>query len=97
MKNLREVNDNILKDWFIYRDEDISALKSAEDTKHFIYFEEISKRILNSISNKNRKYVQKQLEILDRNIFDYSFYWNEKYYRNGFVDGFQLVMGCFEE
>lgn len=97
MKNLREVNDNILKDWFIYRDEDISALKSAEDTKHFIYFEEISKRILNSIPNKNRKYVQKQLEILDRNIFDYSFYWNEKYYRNGFVDGFQLVMGCFEE
>lgn len=97
MKNLREVNDNILKDWFIYRDEDISALKSAEDTKHFIYFEEISKRILNSIPNKNRKYVQKQLEILDRNILDYSFYWNEKYYRNGFVDGFQLVMGCFEE
>lgn len=21
---------------------------------------------------------------------------NEKYYRNGFVDGSQLVMGCFE-
>lgn len=23
--------------------------------------------------------------------------YNEKYYRNGFVDGSQLVMGCFEE
>ena len=34
MKNLRKVNDDILKDWFIYRDEDISALKSAEDKKH---------------------------------------------------------------
>ena len=31
MNNLREVNDDILKDWFIYRDEDISALKSDED------------------------------------------------------------------
>ena len=39
MKNLREVNDDILKDWFIYRDEDISALKSNEDKKHWIYFD----------------------------------------------------------
>lgn len=42
MKNLREVNDDILKDWFIYRDEDISSLKSAEDKKHWIYFDEIA-------------------------------------------------------
>ena len=28
---------------------------------------------------------------------DYLCYWNEKDYRNGFVDGSQLVMGCFEE
>ena len=28
MKNLREVNDDILKDWFIYRNKYISALKS---------------------------------------------------------------------
>lgn len=31
MKNLREVNDDILKDWFAYRDEDISALKCDEE------------------------------------------------------------------
>lgn len=30
-KNLREVNDDILREWFAYRDEDISSLKSAED------------------------------------------------------------------
>lgn len=95
MKNLREVNDDILKDWIEFREETPSSM-SEEDKKHFIYFEEISKRILNSISNKNRKYVQKQLEILDRNIFDYTFYWNEKYYRNGFVDGVQLIMGCYD-
>ena len=73
MKNLREVNDDILKDWFIYRDEDISALKSAEDKKHWIYFDEIADK-----------------------IWDYCDYWNEKYYRNGFVDSSQLVMGCLE-
>ena len=97
MKNLREVNDDILKDWFIYRDEDISALKSDEDKKHWIYFDEISDKILNSIPKQNRDLVRKQLNILDDNFLDYLGYWNEKYYRNGFVDGFQLVMGCFEE
>lgn len=96
MNNLREVKDDILKDWIEFRKEYLSNM-SEEDKKHFIYFEEISKRILNSIPNKNRKYVQNQLEILDRNIFDYSFYWNEKYYRNGFCDGVQMVSGCLKE
>lgn len=91
MKNLREVNDDILKDWFIYRDEDISALKSDEDKKHWIYFDEISKKILNSIPKQNRAYVQKQLNILDDNFTDYIGYWNEKYYRNGFCDGVELI------
>ena len=96
MNNLREVKDDILKDWIEFREENLSSM-SKEDKKHFIYFEEISKRILNSIPNKNRKYVQKQLEILDRNIFDYSFYWNEKYYRNGFGDVVQIVSECLNE
>ena len=42
------------------------------------------------------KYVQKQLDQLDKNFMDYLCYWNEKYYRNGFVDASQLVMGCIE-
>ncbi len=28
---------------------------------------------------------------------DYITYWNEKYYRNGFVDASQLILGCFEK
>ena len=97
MKNLREVNDDILIDWFIYRDEDISALKSDEDKKHWIYFDEIAQNILRNVPKDNKKYVQNQLNKLDDNFMDYIGYWNEKYYRNGFVDGSQLVMGCFDE
>ena len=96
MNNLREVKDDILKDWIEFREENLSSM-SEEDKKHFIYFEEISKRILNSIPNNNKKYVQKQLDQLDKNFMDYLYYWNEKYYRNGFVDSSQLVMGCFED
>ena len=74
-----------------------TKLDSEQDMKHWIYFEEIADKILNSIPKQNRKFVEKQLEQLDDNFFDYITYWNEKYYRNGFVDGSQLVMGCFEE
>lgn len=94
MKNLREVNDDILKDWFIYRDEDISALKCDEDKKHWIYFDEIAKNILRNVPECNKKYVKQQLHKLDDNFLDY---WNEKYYRNGFVDGVQMVGRCFDE
>ena len=85
MNNLREVNDDILKDWLEFREETLCCTLSAEDKKHFVYFDEISK-----------KYVKKQLDLLDENFMDYIFYWNEKYYRNGFCDEVQLVIGCFD-
>ncbi len=46
MNNLREVNDDILKDWLDFREDAISSLASEEDKKHFICFEEISEKIL---------------------------------------------------
>ncbi len=97
MKNLREVNDDILKDWFIYRNEDISALKSDEDKKHCIYFDEIAENILRNVPKQNQKYVKSQLDRLDKNFMDYICYWNEKYYRNGFVDGVQLIGECYNK
>ena len=95
MNNLREVNDDILKDWLEFREDFISSLASEEDKKHFIYFEEISEKILRNVPKQNKKYVEKQLRQLDDNFFDYICYWNEKYYRNGFCDGVQLIGGCF--
>lgn len=95
MNNLREVNDDILKDWLEFRENFISSLASEEDKKHFIYFEEISEKILRNVPKQNKKYVEKQLKQLDDNFFDYICYWNEKYYRNGFCDGVQLIGGCF--
>lgn len=97
MKNLREVNDDILKDWLMFREDDLCSLTCDEDRKHFVYFDEISDKILNSIPKQNKDFVRKQLNILDDNFLEYLGYWNEKYYRNGFVDGSQLVMGCFDK
>ena len=94
MNNLREVNNDILKDWLNFREEDLCSLTCDEDRKHHIYFDEISEKILKNVPKQNQKYVKKQLENLDENFMDYIYYWNEKYYRNGFVDGVQLIGGC---
>lgn len=97
MNNLRKVNDDILKDWLLFREDEISSLKTDEDKRHWVYFDEISERILKNVPEQNKKYVTKQLKQLDDNFFDYICYWNEKYYRNGFCDGIELICGCFEK
>ena len=97
MSNLREVNDDILKDWLDFREDSIASLTCAKDKMHFICFEEISEKILRNVSEQNKKYVEKQLKQLDDNFFDYICYWNEKYYRNGFCDGVELIIGCCKD
>ena len=97
MNIFREVNNDILKEWLMFREDDLASLKYDKDRKHFVYFDEISANILRSVPKENKKYVQKQLIKLDENFMDYIFYWNKKYYRNGFVDGVQLIGECFGE
>ena len=75
----------------MFREEDLGSLTCEEDKKHWIYFEEISKKILDITPIQNLKFVKKQLEQLDRNFFDYNDYWNGKYYRLGFEDGVKLL------
>ena len=97
MNNFREVNDDIIKEWLEFREKNLLRYTTEENRKHCIYFDEISANILKNVPKQNKKYVQKQLDKIDQNYMNYLCYWNEKYYRNGFVDGSQLVMGCFNE
>lgn len=94
MNNFKEVNEDILRDWLNFREEDLCSLTCDEDRKHHIYFDEISEKILKNVPAQNKKYVQKQLDLLYKNFTDYLCYWNEKYYRNGFCNGVQLIGGC---
>jgi len=97
MDSLRIVKDDLLKDWLYFRDENFCSLVNAEDRKHMIKFDEISDSILKSIPKKNRPFVQKQLNKLDDNVMDYIGYWNEKYFRNGFCDGIELIVGSTKQ
>lgn len=96
MNNFREVNDDIIKEWLESREETVFYNITPQDKKYCIYFDELAEKIMDNVPKQNKKYVQKQLDQLDKNFMDYLCYWNEKYYRNGFVDGSQLVMGCLE-
>ena len=94
MSNLREVKEDILKEWISFREEDLLRYVTEEDKKYNIYFDEISENILKNVPEQNKKYVQKQLEKLDYNFMDYFDYWCEKYFRNGFADGVQIIINC---
>ena len=94
MESFRKVNeDDVMSSWIRFREDELLCCLDDEDKKHTIQFKEICKRVLKNVNDKNRKYVEKQLELLDRNFMDYLEYWNEKHYRCGFCDGIQLVIG----
>ena len=92
MNNFRKVNDDILKDWLYFREETSLAFVNDKDRKHTVKFDEISEKIFNNIPKQNRKFVENQLELLNSSFLDYMVYWNEKYYRNGFCDGIELII-----
>lgn len=97
MKNLREVNDDILKDWLEFREETFLCQLSNKDYKYSLNFDKFCEKILRNISKDNKQFVQSQLDKLYDDFMMYLDYWNEKYYRNGFCDGVQLIGGCFGE
>lgn len=92
MSNFREINNDILKDWFDYREDAYFCNANEQDKKYEINLEEIGDRILKNVPKQNQKYVKSQLDLLDKNFFDYITYWNEKYYRNGFCDGVEIII-----
>ena len=89
MVNFREVNeDDILKEWYDCMESTYLCYTNEQDREHEFKYDSFREKILNNVPKQNKEYVDKQLDLI---------YMNEKYYRNGFVDGSQLVMGCFEK
>ena len=78
MNNLREVKDDLLKEWIEFREETAFCEMTPQDKKYCINFDEISENILKNVPNQNKKYVMKQLDLLDKNYMNYLDYWCEK-------------------
>ena len=96
MINFREVNeDDILKEWFDFREETLLCQLSDEDYKHSLNFDKFCEKILRNVSKNNKQFVQSQLDKLYDDFMKYLDYCCEKYYRNGFCDATELISGCF--
>lgn len=62
MSKFKNVNDDILREWLNFREEEyFSTLTNKDDRDHHLYFEKNYDKILNSIPERNRDFVQKQL------------------------------------
>ena len=55
MNNFREVNDDILREWILFIEDVLSSITCDEDRKHWIYFDEISEKILRNVPKENKK------------------------------------------
>ena len=96
MNNLREVNDDILKEFIEIRKDSISTFDDI-DKEYCHYFDTIMNEVLKAVPEDKQDYIKMNFEVLDKAFNDYLEYWNEKFYRNGFCDGVEIITGCFEE
>ena len=98
MSNFRKVNeDDILKEWYNCMEETYLCYVDEQDRANEFNYDPFREKILKNVPKQNKKYVETQLDLIYDDFINYLIYMNEKYYRNGFVDGSQLVMGCFEK
>ena len=94
MSSLRDVNNNdILKKWYIGMEEMYLGIINVQDKENDLETDELFDKLLNSIPKNNRKFVQNQFELIYDEFMRYVTYTNEKYYRNGFCDGVEIVAG----
>ena len=52
MNNFRNVYNDILKEWFLFREDEIASLSCDENKHHWVYFDEISNKILRNVPDK---------------------------------------------
>ena len=96
MSNFREVNDDILKDWLLFREETLFDFLNEKDKKCELNFDVFCERFLRFVADENKEVVEKEFDRLYEDFMNYLGYWNEKYYRNGFCDGVKMIMGIVE-
>lgn len=68
-----------------------------QDRQQEFKYDSFREKILKNVPKQNKKYVEKQLDLIYDDFMKYLIYISEKYYGNGFVDGSQLAMGCFDK
>ena len=71
MGNFRKSNDDILKDWLMFRENTLLCQLSDEDYKHSLNFDKFCDRILRNVSRDSMQFIQSQLDKLYNNFIRY--------------------------
>lgn len=71
MNNLREVNNDILKDQLDFREETFLYQLSNKDYKYSLNVDKFCVKIQHNISNNNKQFVQSQFDKLYNNFMMY--------------------------
>ena len=69
MKNLREVKDDLLKEWLEFREETAFCEMTPQDKNYCIYFEEIAERILKMFLNRIKNMFKSNLNNLRKTLW----------------------------
>ena len=92
MKNDKnEIINDLLKDWIVFRDEELATLTN-EDKTHPLNFDIYERKLLKSLPLRNRKYAKKMLQNIYDDFVDFGNYYNEEYYKAGFGDCLNLII-----
>ena len=97
--NMNSIDNNgkLLKDWIEFRFEKLESNLTDEDKKHVLNYDTFCEKILDVIPDKDSDYVSDILDDFREKLLTHCVYWNEKYYRNGFCDGIELIIGCIDK
>ena len=89
--NKNDNNDELLQDWMEFRFEKLESNLNDEDRKHALKYDTFCEKILDVIQDRDSNYISNVLDDFREEMLNHCVYWNEKYYRNGFVNGVQLI------
>lgn len=88
---INENIDELFESWFELREDKLETL-TKEDKAHRTNTDVNVENIIKNIPKESVDYVLEQLHIISDKLIDYSTYYNKKYYKTGFKDGFGVVI-----
>ena len=97
MQDFRGLNDDMLQQLMNAREEVFCKEINSNYEKLDTNFNEFLEKILDQVPKENKERTRKLLMNLDDSFTKSFTNYISIYYRNGFVDGVQMILGCISK
>lgn len=85
-------NKKLIEEWLEFRKAKMEKL-TAEDKTHIINMDELFKSIQNLVPNEKQKIIFDKIDELTNTFVEYAEHTNDKFYKIGFYDAINLILG----